>query len=115
VTLNNRYQAHLKPFKKIDFCARMHYKFFSSSFPHSWPCSLHSTQPKDTPLRFLTIILAVVYNMGSRYCNKKFPLPECILTSICPLVLQLGPFPSSSSLSINLSYLSFLWFTQLLY
>jgi hypothetical protein len=71
--MSNIYQAHLKPLKKIDSCARMGYKFYLSKFPHSCPHSYFSTQPKDTPLRLLVFTLTIIYNVDSRCYNKRSP------------------------------------------
>jgi hypothetical protein len=52
VILNNRRHVHLKPLKKTDFDVGIYYKFFFSSFPHSWPYSFHFAQPENILLRF---------------------------------------------------------------
>jgi hypothetical protein len=49
----------------------MGYKLHLYEFPHSCLHSFHSTQPKDTPLRFLVFTLTTIYNMDSRCCNKR--------------------------------------------
>jgi hypothetical protein len=97
VILNHKCQVHLEPFKKIDFDAWIYYKFFSSSFPHSWSCSSHFAQPKDTLSRFLAPTITIVLQHRFKVLQQKFPLPKCILIFICHSILPLKPFISSSS------------------
>jgi len=87
VILNSRCQVHLEPLKKPDSYAGIYYKFFSSSFPHSWPCFSHSAQHEDTPLKFLASTLAAVLQHRFKVLQQKFPLPRCILISICHSLL----------------------------
>jgi hypothetical protein len=73
VVLNNRCQVHLKPLKKTNSDAKIYYRFFSSNFPHSWPCFFHYAQPKDTPLRFLAPTLVIVLQHKFKVLQQKFP------------------------------------------
>jgi hypothetical protein len=69
--------SSFRPLKKPDSYTGIYYKFFSSSFPHSWPCFSHSTQPKNTPLRFLAPILAVVLQHRFKVLQQKSsPFPD---------------------------------------
>jgi hypothetical protein len=95
VILNNRHEVNLESLKKTNSDAGIYYRFFFSSFPHF--CSSHSAQLDDTPLRFWAPILANVLQHRFKVLQQKFPLPKCILTSICHSILQLRPFISSSS------------------
>jgi hypothetical protein len=91
VTLSNRYQAHLKPLKKTDSYARMYYKFHLFKFPPLLTLFVSFCPTQGRPFEVSGIHSDNYLQHGFKVLQQKVPLPKCILTSICPLVLQLGP------------------------
>jgi hypothetical protein len=100
VILNNGCQVHLKPLKMTNSDAKIYYRFFSSIFPHSWPCFSHFAQP-EAFLKFLPPILTSVLQHRFKVLQQKFFFPKCIWLLYATQFYSSDPFflhhPSTST------------------
>jgi hypothetical protein len=76
MALNNRYQAHLEPFKEIDSYARMCYKFHLSEFPPLLSSFVSFCPTQGHPFEVLTTHSDNCLQHGFKVLQQKFPFPN---------------------------------------
>jgi hypothetical protein len=91
VTLSNRYQAHLKPLEKANSYVIMYYKFHLFKFLPLLTLFISFCPTQGHPFEVSGTHFDNYLQHGFKVLPQKVPLPKCILTFICFLVLQLRP------------------------